>query len=99
MRIFSLLVCLALPLLAQEETPGINAQTFPPGVVQQLKEHFMAGWGGFPLVGTKEQVVDGLALLSNAGLDGVILSWARYIEEMRQFQAETFPLLAQAGLR
>jgi alkanesulfonate monooxygenase SsuD/methylene tetrahydromethanopterin reductase-like flavin-dependent oxidoreductase (luciferase family) len=68
-------------------------------VVQQLKEHFMAGWGGFPPVGTKEQVVDGLAMLSNAGFDGVILSWARYIEEMREFQRETFPLLAQAGLR
>jgi len=28
------------------------------GVEQQLKAHFIAGWGGFPLVGTKEQVVD-----------------------------------------
>ena len=80
-------------------TMGINAQTFPPGVLQNLKEHFIGGWGGFPLVGTKEQVVEGLAMLSNAGFDGVILSWARYLEEMRQFQAETFPLLAQAGLR
>jgi alkanesulfonate monooxygenase SsuD/methylene tetrahydromethanopterin reductase-like flavin-dependent oxidoreductase (luciferase family) len=80
-------------------TMGINAQTFPPGVLQHLKEHFIGGWGGFPLVGTKEQVVDGLAMLSKAGFDGVILSWARYIEEMRQFQQETFPLLAQAGLR
>ena len=50
---------------------GINAQSLPPGVEQQLKEHFIAGWGGFPLVGTKEQVVDGLALLSKAGFDGV----------------------------
>ena len=39
-----------------------------PGVEQQLKEHFIAGWGGFPLVGTKEQVVDGLLLLTKAGL-------------------------------
>jgi alkanesulfonate monooxygenase SsuD/methylene tetrahydromethanopterin reductase-like flavin-dependent oxidoreductase (luciferase family) len=78
---------------------GINAKSLPPGVEQQLKEHFIAGWGGFPLVGTKEQVVDGLAMLSKAGFDGVILSWARYIEEMRAFQHETLPLLAQAGLR
>jgi len=54
-----------------------------------LKAHFIAGWGGFPLVGTKEQVVDGLGLLSKVGFDGVILSWARYVEEMRQFQVET----------
>jgi dimethylsulfone monooxygenase len=78
---------------------GINSQTLPPGVEQQLKAHFIAGWGGFPLVGTKEQVVDGLGLLSKVGFDGVILSWARYLEEMRQFQAETLPLLVQAGLR
>jgi dimethylsulfone monooxygenase len=78
---------------------GINSQTLPPGVEQQLKAHFIAGWGGFPLVGTKEQIVDGLGLLSKVGFDGVILSWARYVEEMRQFQAETLPLLEQAGLR
>ena len=78
---------------------GINAQSLPPGVEQQLKEHFIAGWGGFPLVGNREQVVDGLALLSKAGFDGVVLSWARYVEEMREFQTETLPLLVQAGLR
>jgi alkanesulfonate monooxygenase SsuD/methylene tetrahydromethanopterin reductase-like flavin-dependent oxidoreductase (luciferase family) len=78
---------------------GINAQSLPPGVEQQLKEHFIAGWGGFPVVGNKEQVVDKLALLSKAGFDGVVLSWARYVDEMREFQTETLPLLVQAGLR
>jgi len=78
---------------------GINAQSLPPGVEQQLKEHFIAGWGGFPVVGSKEQVVDKLALLSKAGFDGAVLSWARYVDEMREFQAETLPLLVQAGLR
>jgi FMNH2-dependent dimethyl sulfone monooxygenase len=78
---------------------GINAQSLPPGVEQQLKEHFIAGWGGFPVVGTREQVVDKLALLSKAGFDGAVLSWARYVDEMREFQSETLPLLVQAGLR
>ena len=78
---------------------GIKSESFPPGVARQLKAHFIAGWGGYPLVGTKEQIVAGLGDLSKCGFDGVILSWARYIEEMREFQAETFPLLAQAGLR
>ncbi len=78
---------------------GINAQSLPPGVEQQLKEHFIAGWGGFPVVGNKEQVVDKLALLSKAGFDGAVLSWARYVDEMREFQNETLPLMVQAGLR
>ena len=78
---------------------GINSKNFSPERLKELKVHFVAGWGGYPLVGTKEQIVDELAKLATAGFDGVILSWARYIEEMRQFQAETLPLLKQAGLR
>ena len=80
-------------------TMGINAQTMPPGVAQQLKAHFIAGWAGYPIVGSKEQVVDGLATLSRAGFDGVILSWARFVEQMREFQEVTYPLVVQAGLR
>jgi alkanesulfonate monooxygenase SsuD/methylene tetrahydromethanopterin reductase-like flavin-dependent oxidoreductase (luciferase family) len=78
---------------------GIKSESFPPGVARQLKEHFIAGWGGYPLVGTKEQVVEGLKLLSDIGFSGVILSWARYVEEMRDFQQTTYPLLVQAELR
>jgi alkanesulfonate monooxygenase SsuD/methylene tetrahydromethanopterin reductase-like flavin-dependent oxidoreductase (luciferase family) len=78
---------------------GINSQSIPAPVLQHLKEHFIAGWVGYPLIGTKEQVVDGLALLERAGFDGIVLSWPRYVEGMQQFQAETFPLVQQAGLR
>jgi alkanesulfonate monooxygenase SsuD/methylene tetrahydromethanopterin reductase-like flavin-dependent oxidoreductase (luciferase family) len=78
---------------------GLNSQSIPAPVLQHLKEHFIAGWVGYPLIGTKEQVVDGLALLERAGFDGIVLSWPRYIEGMHQFKAETFPLVQQAGLR
>ncbi len=80
-------------------TMGINAQTMPPAVAQQLKAHFIAGWAGYPLIGTKEQVVDGLATLSRAGFDGVILAWAKYVDQMAEFQKVTYPLVVQAGLR
>jgi dimethylsulfone monooxygenase len=59
----------------------------------------MAGWGAFPLVGTKEQIVEGLANLSKVGIDGALLSWPIYEEGMLDFQKETLPLLKQAGLR
>jgi dimethylsulfone monooxygenase len=81
------------------ETLGINAQTLPPDVLREMKIHFMAGWGGYPLVGTSEQVVDGLQTLSRMGLDGALISWPRYIEDMRWFQKHTYPLVQQAGLR
>jgi alkanesulfonate monooxygenase SsuD/methylene tetrahydromethanopterin reductase-like flavin-dependent oxidoreductase (luciferase family) len=80
-------------------TMGINSQSIPPAVLQTLKEHFIAGWVGYPLVGTKEQVVDGLSMLHQAGFDGIVLTWPRYIEGMQQFKDVTFPLVQQAGLR
>ncbi len=78
---------------------GINSETFPAAALRELKIHFIGGWAGYQIVGTKEQVVDGLARLAQAGFDGVILSWARYVEGMREFQKTTYPLLVEAGWR
>jgi alkanesulfonate monooxygenase SsuD/methylene tetrahydromethanopterin reductase-like flavin-dependent oxidoreductase (luciferase family) len=61
--------------------------------------HFIAGWGGFPLIGTKEQIVDGLVRLSAIGVDGTVMSWPRYIDDMRWFKDNAYPLVVQAGLR
>ena len=80
-------------------TLGLNAKTFSPEAIKHLKELFIAGWGGYPLIGTKEQVVDGLKMLSAMGLDGVLLSWPRFEDGMREFKTATYPLLVQAGLR
>jgi alkanesulfonate monooxygenase SsuD/methylene tetrahydromethanopterin reductase-like flavin-dependent oxidoreductase (luciferase family) len=77
----------------------INQRNYPPERRKAMAEMFVSGWGGFPLIGTKEQIVDGLITLSKIGLDGVLLSWPRYIEGMREFRDVTYPLLKQAGLR
>jgi FMNH2-dependent dimethyl sulfone monooxygenase len=63
------------------------------------KRSLIAGWGGYPLIGSRDQVADGLLRLSKIGIDGIVLSWPRYIEDMHCFQRETLPLLKQAGLR
>lgn len=76
-----------------------STSSFDAATLQEMKFHFIAGWAGYPIVGTKEQVVDSLAALAATGLDGVLLSWPRYVEDMARFQAETYPLLVQAGLR
>ena len=78
---------------------GLNSLSIPVPALKKLKEHFIAGWAGYGLIGTKEQVVDGLALLQRAGFDGIVLTWPRYIEGIQQFKAETLPLVKQAGLR
>jgi alkanesulfonate monooxygenase SsuD/methylene tetrahydromethanopterin reductase-like flavin-dependent oxidoreductase (luciferase family) len=80
-------------------TMGLNTQGRAPEALRAMKMHFIGGWGGFQLIGAKEQIVEGLGKLSALGLDGVVVSWPRYIEDMRTFQRETLPLLRQAGLR
>jgi alkanesulfonate monooxygenase SsuD/methylene tetrahydromethanopterin reductase-like flavin-dependent oxidoreductase (luciferase family) len=80
-------------------TMGIESEQLPVEAMEGLKRHFIAGWCGYPLVGTKEQIVDGFEILVKAGFDGILLSWPLWREGMRQFRAETLPLLKQAGLR
>ena len=80
-------------------TFGIQSQSLPPEVSRAMKEHFIGGWGGIPIVGTAEQIVDGLSDLVRAGFDGILLSWARYIQDMKRFEDEVHPLLVEAGLR
>jgi len=77
----------------------VNARNIPPNRAKIMQEGIIASWGGYNLIGTKEQIVDGLSALSRAGLDGVILCWPRYEEGMREFRDVIYPLLRQAGLR
>ena len=81
------------------KTMGVHTQTRTPENLKSFKFHFIAGWGGYPLVGTKDQIVSGLETLSEIGLDGTVLSWAEFEDGMRQFQTETLPLVRQADLR
>lgn len=77
----------------------INKRNVPPERIKPLQEAFIQGWGGLPIVGTKEQIVDTLRMLSEAGLDGVLVAFPRYAEGMKQFRDTTYPLMKQAGLR
>ena len=78
---------------------GINAETFTDEEMIGMKAHFMAGWGGYPLVGTKEQIVDMMIKLTGCGFNGMLLTWVKFEEEMREFMNDTYPLLEQAGVR
>jgi len=77
----------------------INQRDIPPERIRVMQEAFIQGWGSVPLIGTKEQIVDGLLRLSDAGLDGVLVVFPRYEAGMREFRDTIYPLLQQAGLR
>jgi dimethylsulfone monooxygenase len=83
---------------------GLPPEVMPPkGAPAQIVEQFrfkaMAGFGGAHVVGTPEQVVECLKQFSDAGADGVVLSWVNYEEGLRTWVRDVLPLMQQVGLR
>ena len=70
-----------------------------PEVKRARMGRLIGGYGSYPLVGRPEQITDALVQLSKDGVDGLVLVWVDYQQELRQFIAEILPLLEQAGLR
>jgi FMNH2-dependent dimethyl sulfone monooxygenase len=77
---------------------GMESQSFQ-AQIEKYQERFIAGWGGINLVGTPEQVVEQLQELSDAGMDGAIIGFLDYQEELEHFGKEVMPLMREAGLR
>ncbi len=76
---------------------GVESQSFDHA--KQFQERFVAGWGGYPMVGTPEQVVEEFGRLHEAGMDGMIMGLIDFNEEMKYFGERVLPLMQQAGLR
>lgn len=78
---------------------GMQTETLDPQTLDGHKAHFIAGHGGYPLVGTAQQITDELCKLAEIGVDGCLISWVDYKKELGQWNAEVLPLLEKAGLR
>jgi len=66
---------------------------------QKFVEALVAGYGALPLVGTADQIVERIAELAAAGIDGVTMSWVDYTSGLLQYERELLPRLRAAGLR
>lgn len=78
----------------------VNSQMLPPEVAAEMRQRFAAGAGGFPpLVGTSETIAQRLEMLSDAGIDGVLLTWLDYDAGLSNFTGDVLPRLEKAGLR
>lgn len=77
---------------------GMESSSFNEQI-KHFGERFIAGWGGYPLVGTPEQVVEQMLELRELGIEGFILTWLDYFEELKYFGERVLPLMKQAGLR
>ena len=79
-------------------TIGIQSGSFG-NQVKEFASRWVAGWGGYPMIGTPEQIVDHMQGLSDIGIEGVVIVWLDYNEELAYFGEKVLPLMRQAGLR
>ncbi|MGD9985563.1 LLM class flavin-dependent oxidoreductase [Pseudonocardia sp.] len=78
---------------------GMQSESFASQLAS-YQERFIAGWGGYPIVGTPEQVVEEMQRIHDiGGMDGMIMGMLDYNQEIDYFGDNVLPLLEQAGLR
>lgn len=78
---------------------GLHAQSFTPEMLANFRNRFAAGHGAYPLVGTPDDVADGLAAVAQAGFAGSTLAFVDYVAELPYFAQEVIPRLEAKGLR
>lgn len=76
-----------------------DSDKMPPEARERLAYALKAGFGGYPLVGTADDIAGKIGALSEAGVDGFLLTWLDYEGGLARFGAEVLPRLEKAGLR
>ncbi|GER07691.1 alkanesulfonate monooxygenase [Iodidimonas muriae] len=76
-----------------------HAQSFPHDLLKLIRDRMAAGHGGYPLVGTPEQVADKICMLHETGFGGTTLAFVNYTEEFPYFRDTVLPILEERGLR
>jgi dimethylsulfone monooxygenase len=66
-----------------------------PDYFARRKQHLH----GFPIVGDPDRVASMLAILSQAGFNGVGISLVNYLDELPYLRDEVLPRLERLGLR
>ena len=76
-----------------------GSQSADPALREAYLRNMMAGYSGFPVIGTPAEVVDFLREMAACGLAGATLSWPDYDAGYAQLAAEILPALEACGLR
>ncbi|MEV6119080.1 MULTISPECIES: LLM class flavin-dependent oxidoreductase [unclassified Streptomyces] len=85
--------------VAKAVSGGLGSESGSFDKVKALQERFILGYGGYPLIGTPEQIVEQLVELSRVGIDGMMVGFLDYVEELEYFGERILPLMKEAGLR
>jgi dimethylsulfone monooxygenase len=78
---------------------GANSESLSDDFIREEEDKAILGMGAPPLVGTPDQVAAQLLELSELGIDGVMLAFLDYYEELPYFAETVMPRLAEMGLR
>ncbi len=79
---------------------SITPATMPPEEYDAKRRYFAANAiGGYPFVGTPDRVAEELAIISQAGVRGIGLSFVNFLAEVPYFCDEVLPRLERAGVR
>lgn len=91
-------------IAAQEDAAAVDnlMQSFTKGDNASFRGHKrdqrIVG-GNIQMIGTPEQIVDGMLRLKAAGCDGIQINFFDFEPDLEYFGARVLPLMAQAGLR
>ena len=79
---------------------GITPQTTSADEYEAKRTYYAkTGIGGYPFVGTPDQIAAELAKLSFSGVRGIAVSFVNYLREFPYFRDEVFPRLVDLGVR
>ena len=70
-----------------------HSRTLPKEVFRQQKLRMAGGHGGYPVIGTPDQVAERIAEFAKAGIGGVAIGMVNYLDELPYFTREVLPRL------
>jgi alkanesulfonate monooxygenase SsuD/methylene tetrahydromethanopterin reductase-like flavin-dependent oxidoreductase (luciferase family) len=82
--------------------PGLleRLNSLPPEQARLEKRRLVgSSFNMQPLVGTPRHIAERVIALSQAGIDGLLLTFVNYQAELRRWISDVLPLLEEAGLR
>lgn len=65
----------------------------------QLAQSMATTVGSYPLIGSGRRIAEDIAALSEAGIDGLCLTWMNYDDGLPRFISEVMPQLERDGVR
>jgi FMNH2-dependent dimethyl sulfone monooxygenase len=81
------------------ELQGLHAMSFTKEMLAMFRNRFAAGHGSCPLIGTPDEVADGIEAFAKAGFGGITLAFLDYAKELPYFAQEVLPRLESKGVR